>query len=133
MTTRIVLMAIGLAGLLAATPAFAQTPVGGSNGQTLYSSYCAFCHGPGGRGDGPIASTLKTRPADLTRIAARRKGQFPSDEVTRIIDGRKSLRAHGNDMPVWGDALAKSFDTMPLDEKIKRLVVYLESIQARAE
>jgi mono/diheme cytochrome c family protein len=100
----------------------------------LYSAYCAVCHGPSGRGDGQIASALKTRPPDLTLIAARRKGTFPSDEVARIIDGGKPMKAHGDgDMPAWGEALAKSYDTLPVEERIRRLVAYLESIQVRAK
>jgi hypothetical protein len=34
-------------------------------------------------------------------------------------------------MPVWGDAFAKTADTTPVDEKIRRLVRYLESIQVK--
>jgi mono/diheme cytochrome c family protein len=33
--------------------------------QKLTASYCAVCHGPDGRGDGPAAATLESLPADL--------------------------------------------------------------------
>ena len=33
-------------------------------GRALYAQYCATCHGPGGKGDGPIAATLNPRPAN---------------------------------------------------------------------
>lgn len=36
-----------------------------------FKQYCATCHGSGGRGDGPVASALLTRPTDLTRFAFR--------------------------------------------------------------
>jgi hypothetical protein len=34
-------------------------------------------------------------------------------------------------MPVWGDAFAKSGDVAQVDERIRRLVIYLESIQVK--
>lgn len=37
------------------------------SGDELYSTFCAACHGPSGRGDGIAASFSKTQPADLTR------------------------------------------------------------------
>jgi mono/diheme cytochrome c family protein len=44
--------------------------------QNFYE-YCASCHGPMGRGDGPVAGELKTRPTDLTQLAKNNNGQFP--------------------------------------------------------
>ncbi len=37
-----------------------------ARGMPLYAENCALCHGAGGRGDGPAAASLPTRPADLT-------------------------------------------------------------------
>lgn len=37
-----------------------------TRGAALYSQHCVSCHGPGGKGDGPLAARLPTRPADLT-------------------------------------------------------------------
>jgi hypothetical protein len=76
---------------------------------------------------------MRTRPADLTGIARRNGGTFPADQVARIIDGRDPVKGHGGgDMPVWGDAFAKSRDdTTTVEEKIQRLVNYLQSVQAK--
>jgi copper transport protein len=38
-------------------------------GEALYSTHCASCHGPEGKGDGPIGVTLNPRPADLRQHA----------------------------------------------------------------
>jgi copper transport protein len=35
-------------------------------GQTLFNANCVPCHGPLGKGDGPLAVTLNPRPADLS-------------------------------------------------------------------
>jgi len=41
------------------------------NGNTLYQSYCAPCHGKSGRGDGPAATSLHPKPADHTSAAVQ--------------------------------------------------------------
>jgi len=79
-----------------------------------------------------LASSLTPRPADLTLIAKRNGGTFDSDQIARIIDGRKPVKGHGGgEMPVWGDAFAKSVDKTPVEEKIQKLVEYLQAIQAK--
>ncbi len=35
---------------------------------------CASCHGPGGRGDGPVGQTLDPRPRDFQDVAAFKRG-----------------------------------------------------------
>jgi cytochrome c553 len=37
-----------------------------ASGQTIFNESCAACHGRGGKGDGPAATALKQKPADLT-------------------------------------------------------------------
>ena len=72
-------------------------------GKELFTKYCASCHGVSGKGDGPAAPALKIPPADLTTLAARNKGQFPSLRVMQAIKAGPSVPAHGSEiMPVWG-------------------------------
>lgn len=124
--------------LAARTPALAQQPRAGANapmGAYLFKTYCATCHGTAALGDGPLASSMRRRPANLTEIAKRNKGTFSQELVYRIIDGRTPVRGHGGpDMPVWGDAFLRTSDTA--DEasvrvRIQALVDYLETVQAR--
>lgn len=106
------------------------------SGLETYQRLCASCHGVDARGHGPVAPFIKVPTPDLTRLAARDGGEFPTEDVRRIIDGRTDRRAHGpRDMPVWGWQL---YDLSSRDEAgerartnamIDKLVVYLQSIQ----
>jgi hypothetical protein len=92
-----------------------------------------------GKGDGPVAPVLKTPPADLTAIAARRGGRFPKAEIASYIDGRSDVAAHGSrEMPVWGRVFARPVVDGTTGEEVVRgqlfvLVEYLETIQAPPE
>jgi mono/diheme cytochrome c family protein len=105
-----------------------------SSGPYLYRTFCASCHGSGGRGDGPVSDLLRQRPPDLTTIAARRGGAFPRGDVYAVIDGRRGVPAHGNrEMPVWGDVLraTEGHDDAIIKRRIDALVMHIESLQAR--
>lgn len=107
------------------------------SGISLFRTYCATCHGVEARGDGPMADQLHYRPPDLTLLAQRNNGAFPSADVLRTIDGRNPLRGHGGpDMPVWGDAFKNSregFDDDSVRAKIQAIVDYLAGIQQRSK
>ncbi len=83
-------------------------------GRQLYSTYCAVCHGPAGRGDGPVSFMLRTPPADLT-----------SRRVVLMKDGSiyATIRNGTEIMPSYGDALA------PLERW--RIVVFVRKLQKR--
>lgn len=115
----------------AGQPAAARSIPAGSG---LFSTYCVVCHGADARGTGPLADSLKRRPADLTLLAKNNGGQYPRDMVARIIDGRNPVKGHGGgDMPVWGDAFERSVDAGPqaVQDRITALVEYLATVQAR--
>ncbi len=105
------------------------------SGKVIFEKHCASCHGVDGSGGGPVASTLKTPPADLTRIAERRGGSFPQSEIGSIIDGRSQVASHGSrEMPIWGRAFGQPVGGGELGEEVARgslatLVEYLRSIQ----
>jgi hypothetical protein len=99
---------------------------------------CMPCHGSEGRGDGPLARTLKVAPADLTLIAKSNQGKFPTKKVSELIDGRATVAAHGaRDMPVWGDRYRAATEAgenpreieLKARAQINALVRYLEAIQ----
>jgi mono/diheme cytochrome c family protein len=103
-------------------------------GSGLFSTYCVVCHGNDAKGTGPLADSLKRKPADLTMLAQSNGGTFPRDMVARIIDGRDPVKGHGGgDMPVWGDAFERSVDAGPqaVKERIDALVEYILAMQVK--
>ena len=102
------------------------------DGPALFRAYCAVCHGSDGRGGGPMATSLKTAPSDLTRIAQRNRGVYPKALVERIISGEELLPSgHGTrSMPVWGPIFSQVAWDQDLGRlRIHNLAAYLERIQ----
>src|SRR3974377_726288 len=80
-------------------PGWAQEP---DVGKIEYQWSCVACHGVDGKGTGPLAAELNTKPADLTTIAKRNNGVFPINRVYETIDGRQQVKSHGpREMPFW--------------------------------
>jgi mono/diheme cytochrome c family protein len=132
--------ALGLSvGIVAATALGAQrqsaTPplmIESITGQDSFEFYCASCHGKAGKGDGPMAQALKTRPTDLTVLARRNDGAFPKSHVLEIVTGAgRPIDAHGSgDMPVWGP-IFRGLDpsAVRVRQRIDNIVAYIETLQ----
>ena len=123
-------MVLSIAGVANATDYLS------ASGETLFGKFCASCHGTDARGHGPVAKYMKAVPADLTRIAQRRGGKFPAEQIEKIIDGRIVIGAHGTRaMPIWGEELTRQQIGEPEAERgtrivIERIVEYLRGIQS---
>jgi mono/diheme cytochrome c family protein len=140
---KLILLAGSIVALAVAAPSAGQatgqrTPpplvIESLTGEDSYAFYCASCHGPTGKGDGPVAKALKTAPPDLTALARRNGGAFPTADVTSFIDGTgRPMPAHGpGDMPVWGPIFRALETSDPrVKVRIQNIVAYLESIQSR--
>jgi len=131
-------LAAGLVLASLSTPRTARAadePGAASPGRTLYLRYCGACHGPEGRGDGLAGTFIRPKPPDLTAIAQKNGGIFPSERVRAAIDGTTSVGPHGNrEMPVWGEVFAEEagWDMTRRAEvrsKILMLTDYIRSIQ----
>ena len=86
-------------------------------GRALYASFeCATCHGPEGRGDGPVAQAgdlkdatgLQIQAADLTRPSAFKNGAALQDLVRTLLTGLDgtpmpsyAARLHTTDHDAW--------------------------------
>jgi len=103
-------------------------------GPDLFHAHCAACHGAEGKGNGPAASSLKTKPADLTVLAKNNGGKFPVGRVQKFISGDDpALMSHGSrEMPIWGPIFHQIEDDQDLGNvRLQNLIKYLESIQQK--
>jgi mono/diheme cytochrome c family protein len=107
-----------------------------AEGERAYLRACASCHGTDARGDGPVAPTLKMRPADLTQLANTHGGKFPRTYVEDVVTGTTRVTAHGtSDMPVWRITFGPTSSGAAATAALRRrrwldgLVDYLETIQ----
>jgi mono/diheme cytochrome c family protein len=124
-----------LVGLLLITVTGSDAADEVAQGRAIYLQYCASCHGLAADGDGPIARTLSTPPANLRRLSERYGTPLPADQIARFIDGRADVKAHGpRDMPVWGKRFYPEAQGSERQIKvlIAKLVAYLQSIQTGA-
>jgi len=110
----------------------ANTP--SNSGKEMYNSYCAVCHGVDAKGDGPAASAMKTPPTDLTALAQKNGGKYPSSHVAAVIRGQATTPSHGSqDMPVWGplfSSISQGHESQ-VQQRITNLVSYIESMQTK--
>lgn len=105
-----------------------------TEGPALYKAYCAVCHGIHGRGDGPMAPSLKTRPPDLTEIAQHNAGTFPREAVEKIISGEAPrAKGHGpREMPIWGPLFSQiAWDQDLGHVRVYNLASYIAGMQAK--
>ncbi len=126
---------------VAATPARAQKierttakPIASVQGVDTFKAYCASCHGPEAKGNGPAAKALAKAPADLTTISKRHGGNFSASDVEQVIRGTNEMMSHGSrDMPIWGPVFdsVNGNDKAVVQLRVTNLVNYLKSIQVQ--
>jgi mono/diheme cytochrome c family protein len=94
-------------------PAFA---IGGDalKGKTLFQGKCVACHGPEGKGDGPMGKMLKPPAADFTSAASKKKSE---DELRNIIENGKPSTS----MVAWKGSLS--------DAEIQDLLAYVLTLR----
>ncbi|WP_149588193.1 c-type cytochrome [Tabrizicola flagellatus] len=128
---RLVLLVAALG--LAACVEKERVPTGAED----FATYCAACHGAGGKGDGPAAAGLDRKPADLTRIAARSGGAFPGTRVMAKIWGYTGGRNGASPMPQFGPLLQGElvpYDggdgiATPTPVRLVQIAEYLKTLQ----
>jgi mono/diheme cytochrome c family protein len=134
------IVAVSLAaGLLYAAGAAAQEAAPDESvlgeGKSDFEWQCSSCHGPDGKGDGPMAKMLIKPPANLTVIAKANGGVFPFWRVYQTIAGKAPVPGHETfQMPdFWkrfrGDE--KEWGFLPPHVRILELTHYIESVQEK--
>ncbi len=105
-----------------------------TNGKQMFVNYCASCHGVDGKGDGPVAASLKMPPTDLTLLSKNNNGKFPDSHLFAVLQYGSEIPSHGTaEMPVWGPILGRLDRANPDVKKLRmsNLIRYLETLQAK--
>ena len=101
----------------------AATPDNIKKGETMFRRFCVPCHGPQGKGDGPIAHYWTQLPKNLSDPARQ----------DRLTDGEifwKLSRGHRQ----GADVIMPSFsERIPSAEERWKLVLYVRSLRAPAK
>jgi mono/diheme cytochrome c family protein len=140
LTTKITLASLLLSGAVVSAQVKPGPPkpyeqlIFSVRGPDLYRAHCAACHGPEGKGNGPVATSLKAKPADLTVLAKNSGGRFPAERVQKFISGDDpSLQSHGTrEMPVWGPIFHQVEEDQDFGNvRLQNLIKYLRAIQQK--
>jgi len=93
-------LAMAAGGCLALTIA-ACAPQATQTGAALdFAENCTACHGPAGRGNGPVAVGMTPAPSDLTMLSQENGGVFPKTRVMGQLVGYTMGRSDTH-MPVF--------------------------------
>lgn len=82
-------------------------------GAKLYKQHCTLCHGPGGKGDGPVGASLQPPPMDLTSADVR--GDSDEELLGIIANGKQ-----GTAMPPWKGTLS--------EKQMQDVLAYIRSL-----
>lgn len=96
--------------VLHAGPALSADP---SKGQPLYEKYCLLCHGPEGRGDGPVGLLAKPPAANFHTPESKKKSDAALRET--ILQGHPETA-----MASWKGSLS--------DEQINDIIAYIRKM-----
>lgn len=110
------LVAVALAAsiALASTPSRAEDTAAAKDS---FKSLCVKCHGEAGKGDGPAASTLETKPGDFTDCA--KMGKLSDDMLFKVIKEGGPAAGLNKAMTGFGEGME--------DDEIKGMVAYVRT------
>jgi len=112
------ILAVGLAAVVGMVLPGLASGADVSKSKAIYDQYCAACHGPTGKGDGPAAGALNPKPRDLSDKAYARS--LKDEYLIQITkDGGPAVKKSPL-MPAMGKTLK--------EDQIKDLVAYLRSL-----
>ena len=99
------MLALGAVAARFAQPALSAATMW-LTGIAISSATARHAMAPTALGDGPVAKTLVTPPANLRKLGDKYGMPLPAHKIAEFIDGRDTPRAHGShEMPVWGEKL----------------------------
>ena len=86
-----------------------DSEVSAAKGARIYQQKCIICHGKDGKGNGPVAASLKHPPADLTNHFHTSPGKGDGYLFWRISEGGmvEPFRSQGSAMPAFKSSLSE--------------------------
>ena len=108
-----------------ARPPAATVPEGNLRGDAtagaqVYATYCASCHGPEGKGDGPVAQTLQPPPANHADHAYM--GTLSDAQLYKVISHGGAAVGKSPLMAPWGGVVN--------DEGIRDLIAFIRKLSS---
>ena len=106
-----------------------------TDGAQLFKTWCASCHGLTGQGNGALAPMLKQAVPDLTQLAAKNGGVYPTTASVESSTGRRSHRARRHrraDLAPPFVQTAAAIANLSVRARIDASSVYLEGIRTDA-
>ncbi|WP_447979995.1 c-type cytochrome [Candidatus Nitrospira bockiana] len=85
-----------------------------ANGKAIYQTKCVTCHGPQGKGDGPLGKKLKPPAGDFSSPESKKKSP---EELRRIIENGVPKTS----MVAWKSQLSA--------QEIDDVLAYVESLR----
>jgi len=102
------------------------------SGGQIYKQYCAACHGPNAKGNGPVKTMLRKPAPDLTTLAKRHGGKFPYAYVVGVLRFGPGVPSHGSgSMPMWGPLFEYYYNQSSAQQRVQNLCDYLASLQEK--
>lgn len=89
-----------------------------AKGKATYDQYCAGCHGPSGKGDGPAAASLNPKPRNFSDKAYAQS--LKDDYLLQIIKNGGAAVKKSPIMPAMGQTLKA--------DQIRDVIGYLRSL-----
>ncbi len=95
-------------------------------GKAKYDMFCASCHGPTGKGDGPVAIAIKPPPRDFSegefKFDTDESGGPGTDEDLKNVIANGAAKYGGNMMMApWGGTLS--------GDDIGNLIAFIRSLK----
>lgn len=100
------------------TPEFDLASGDAAAGEGLYQQYCASCHGPLGRGDGPVGAALNPKPADHSN--GDYMNALSDEHLFKVVKYGGTAVDRSPLMAPWGGTLS--------DEQIVDVVAFVRSL-----
>ena len=117
-TMRIIGVVVAAAILAPASGGVASAAGDTAKGKAAFQQYCAGCHGPAGKGDGPAGAAINPKPKDLSDKALNRS--LKDDYLVKLIKEGGPAVGKSPLMPKMGGTLK--------DGDIADIVAFIRSL-----